>query len=482
MPAGPNEFSAGKSRIAPFGRFVARMPRRARFIYAFLILLSFFLSNGRVIGQIDSIPAALLPVALLVEGSLTYDGIIEGLGRGKAPEGFVKTTHGLVSFFPIMTGLMALPIYAPVIAIMRLLASPSPQDWVKLAWRFQKLPAAVFATLAVLAFWRLCEAIEFASSLSICLTLWLAFGSELFSVGAQSLWQHGPGMLAVIATVDAQVRLRNHPTTRQALVLSTFCGLAIAIRPTNVLIVGPFGLLGLVQQPRLWLPLFAPVAAALALLIAYNLHFFGVELGGYAWVPRTVAIGNLGQGLPGLLFSPGRGLLIYFVVTAVAAAALALRPRTLTDPTAAAAVFGAVATFLLFSCFPWWWGAGPTARDISRRSSHSSCCCLVSPGEEWIGRCNGPCSLPLSVCYPLEFLCRRSEFIPSRRSIGTASRSMSIRLFRGYGTWPTIQFLEACIFPPAGEFNRPSPSDTRLGKATFIPELAHIECVISRVL
>lgn|SRR5215510_285188 len=356
MPAGPNEFSAGKSRIAAFGRFVARTPRRARFIYAFLILLSFFLSNGRVIGQIDSIPAALLPVALLVEGSLTYDGIIEGLGRGKAPEGFVKTTHGLVSFFPIMTGLMALPIYAPVIAIMRLLASPSPQDWVKLAWRFQKLPAAVFATLAVLAFWRLCEAIEFPSSLSICLTLWLAFGSELFSVGAQSLWQHGPGMLAVIATVDAQVRLRNHPTTRQALVLSTFCGLAIAIRPTNVLIVGPFGLLGLVQQPRLWLPLFAPVAAALALLIAYNLHFFGVELGGYAWVPRTVAIGNLGQGLPGLLFSPGRGLLIYFVVTAVAAAALALRPRTLTDPTAAAAVFGAVATFLLFSCFPWWWG------------------------------------------------------------------------------------------------------------------------------
>ena len=309
---------------------------------------------GSLVKSIPFLPRSCR--SLLVEGSLTYDGIIEGLGRGKAPEGFVKTTHGLVSFFPIMTGLMALPIYAPVIAIMRLLASPSPQDWVKLAWRFQKLPAAVFATLAVLAFWRLCEAIEFPSSLSICLTLWLAFGSELFSVGAQSLWQHGPGMLAVIATVDAQVRLRNHPTTRQALVLSTFCGLAIAIRPTNVLIVGPFGLLGLVQQPRLWLPLFAPVAAALALLIAYNLHFFGVELGGYAWVPRTVAIGNLGQGLPGLLFSPGRGLLIYFVVTAVAAAALALRPRTLTDPTAAAAVFGAVATFLLFSCFPWWWG------------------------------------------------------------------------------------------------------------------------------
>jgi hypothetical protein len=356
MPAGPNEFPAGKSRIAAFGRFIARMPPRARLIYAFLILLSLFLSNGRVIGQTDSIPASLLPVALLVGGSVTYDGIIEGLGRGEAPDGFVKTTHGLVSAYPIMTGLMALPIYAPVIAMMRLFASPSPEDWVKFAWRFQKLPAAVFATLAVLAFWRLCEALEFPRSLSTCLTLWLAFGSELFSVSAQSLWQHSPGMLAVIATVDAQVRLRNHPTTAQALVLSSFCGLAIAIRPTNVLIVGPFGLLGLMQQPRLWLPLLAPVATVLTLLTAYNLHFFGAELGGYAWAAGTIVIGNLAQGLPGLLFSPGRGLLIYFVVTAVAAAALALRPRTFTDPTAAAAVVGAVASFLLFSCFPWWWG------------------------------------------------------------------------------------------------------------------------------
>jgi len=240
---------------------------------------------------------------------------------------------------------------------MELLGSPSPRQWVEFAVPFQKLPAAVFAVFAVLAFWRLCEAVEFPSRLSLCLTLWFAFGSELFSTGAMALWQQGPGTLAVIAAVDAQVRLRNRPSTTLALALSTFCGLAIAIRPTNVLIVAPFGLLGLAQQPRLWLPLFAPLAVTLALLIAYNLYFFGVPLGGYAGQPSMVAIANLAQGLLGLLFSPGRGLLIYFIVTVVAVAALVTRPRTLTDPTAIAAIFGVAASILLFSCCRVWWGA-----------------------------------------------------------------------------------------------------------------------------
>ncbi len=345
-----------KNGIAAFDHFIARIPARARLIYAFLILLSLFLSNGRVINQIDSTPASLLPVALLVDGSLTYDGIIQGFGDRVPEEIFPKTSHGRASFWPITTGLMAVPIYAPFIGAMELFVSPSPRQWIKFALDFQKLPAAVFAALAVLAFWRLCEAVEFPYRLSICLTLWLAFGSELFSTGAQALWQHGPGTLAVVAAVDAQVRLSNRPTTTKALVLSAFCGLAIAIRPTNVLIVGPFGLLGLMQHPRLWSPLIAPVVGTVALLIAYNLYFFGAALGGYAWAPSAVAAANVVHGLPGLLFSPGRGLLIYFSITVVAVAALALRPRTLTDPTAAAAIFGVMATFLFFSCFRGWWG------------------------------------------------------------------------------------------------------------------------------
>jgi hypothetical protein len=344
-----------KNGIAALNRFVARIPRRARLIYAFLIVLSLLLSNGRVINQVDSTPASLLSVALLFDRSLTFDGIIERLG-GEIPAQIVKTRRGFVSYYPIMTGLMALPIYAPVIGMMELVASPSPQQLVHFVVGFQKVPAAVIAALAALAFCRLCEAVEFPSRLSMCLTLWFAFGSELFSVGAMALWQHGPGTLAVVAAVDVQVRLRNRPTTAQALVLSALCGLAIAIRPTNVLIVGPFGLLGLMQHPRLWLPLFVPVAGTVALLMIYNLYFFGTALGGYTMEEGGFAIGNLAPGLLGNLFSPSQGLLVYFIVAAVAVVALVVRPRTLADPTAIAAIFSVAVIVLFYSSYQGWWG------------------------------------------------------------------------------------------------------------------------------
>ena len=337
-------------------RPIARAPRHWHFVYAFIALLAIYLSNGRTFGQIDSLPASLLPVALLVDGSITYDGIIEGLDRGKVPSGFRQTDRGLVSLFPVATGLLALPFYAPVIALKALVSTPSLQGWVHFSWDFQKVPAAVFAALAVLAFWRLCEAAEFPLSLSLGLTLWLAFGSELFAIGAQALWQHGPGTLAVIATMDAQLRLRHQSNVRGALALSAFSALAVAIRPSNLLIAGPFGLLALKQNPRLWLPLLTPAAALLALQLAYNLHFFGAILGNYAWVPSAVAPGNLVHGLLGLLFSPGRGLLVYFSIAGLSAAALAIRPRTLADPTAAVAGLGVVAATLLSASYYVWWG------------------------------------------------------------------------------------------------------------------------------
>ncbi len=53
--------------------------RRAKLIYAFLLLLILFLSNGRVMGQIDAIPASLLPVALLVDGSVTSTNLKDEL-------------------------------------------------------------------------------------------------------------------------------------------------------------------------------------------------------------------------------------------------------------------------------------------------------------------------------------------------------------------------------------------------------------------
>jgi|SRR5579871_192123 len=344
------------TRIGAIRRLISRTPRRRLMLVAFLLLVNIYLSNDRVIGQIDSVPSSLLPVALLIDGTLTFDKFAEALGGGDQPNGFRRTDHGLVSWYPVATGILAVPFYVPVVAVKALISSPSPQDWVQFAMEFQKLPSAVFAALAVLVFWRLCEAAEIATEMSVALTLWFAFGSELFSIGSQTLWQHGPGTLAVVAGLDAQLRLLRRPSVKTAVALSAFCALAVAIRLPNILIAGPIGLVGLKQVRRLWLPLTLPALVVLGLLLAYNLHFFGGLLGNYDWAPRQIAAGTWWAGLPGLLWSPGRGLFIYFAVSLVALLALALRPSILTNPSAFSAGLAVAGALLFYAGYDVWWG------------------------------------------------------------------------------------------------------------------------------
>ena len=338
---------------AALRRIGCRGPRAAAWV--FVGSLALYLSNGRVVGQVDAWPNSLLSVAILVDGTLTFDRLYEGAGRAP-PSVFITTPHGLVGAYPIATGLLALPFYALPIAVEAAVARPSAEGWIRFGWRFQKLPAAAFAALAVAVFWGLCRALGFAEPLSVGLTLWVALASENFGTAAQSLWQHGPGTLAILVAVGAQLALSRRPSAAAALVFSAASGLAVAVRPTNALILAPFAVAALWRRPGSLLPLAAPAVLLLALVAAYNLYFFDDLLGGYGSYVSSFAASRLGPGLAGVLVSPGRGLFLYYPLALVAFGLLAWRPRTLADPTMAAAAFAVVATILLVASRDVWWG------------------------------------------------------------------------------------------------------------------------------
>ena len=107
-----------------------------------------------------------------------------------------------------------------------------------------------------------------------------------------------------------------------------------------------------VSPPRLHCrPLRSPLV-----VVAYNFYFFGHLLGGYNGEQGNVALNNLADGLPGLLFSPGFGLFIYFPITLVAVAMLVWRPRMLADPTIGAAIVAILLTIALVSARVGWTG------------------------------------------------------------------------------------------------------------------------------
>jgi len=322
----------------------------------FSVSLTVYLSNGRLISEIDSTPNSILPIAIIVHHSLTFDAFQPSSSSDRPGiPGLAATPHGLVNVYPIATGLMATPIYFPVVEYKILFDRPSPSEWVQFGIHFQKFAAAIIAALTVVMFRSLCAELGFSNLLSASLTLWFALGSEIFSTGAQALWQHGPGTLAIICAVRSCARLQreNHPA--DALYLSMWCGLAVAIRPSNLVVIGPFAVLAFLYRPRLLLPLTVPAVGILTLVMWYNAYYFSESLGGYGFLRCCFSTANFVDGLEGLMFSPSRGLLFYFPAAFAALALVLVRPTILKEPVVSGSLSAIILSIGLFSNFEYWW-------------------------------------------------------------------------------------------------------------------------------
>ena len=111
-------------------------------------------------------------------------------------------------------------------------------------------------------------------------TLAAALGSNLWTVGSQAMWQHGPAAFSLIVAIAL---LRPTPVPRWRLVLA---GLATAFLFSCRLIDGLFAAvivlwLARTQPKGLFWFLPAPLLGAIVLLY-YNLNYFGDLTGGQA--------------------------------------------------------------------------------------------------------------------------------------------------------------------------------------------------------
>ncbi len=332
------------------------VPQRTLRLVLFLVCVAVYASNGKTLNMGDSVPARLIPVALLLDGTPMLDRFGEALGAGTRQAYFVRhTPYGLASFYPIATGLVATPIVAPAVAWIAWHDAPDPAAWVRISKGLEKVAATVLTALAVVVFHALCGALALPPTLALLATLTYAFGSQAFSTSAQALWQHGPGCLAILAALWCLVRAAQRE--RRAALLAGFsalAALAVAIRPHNLLLMAPFALVAAWRHPRDLLAIAVPALLGAAALVAYNLALFGSPGGGYG--VAAPFSWDLATGVPGLLLSPGRGLFFYFPVSLLLLALVALEPRAFGDACALAGFAGIVAIVLLTAAWPNWWG------------------------------------------------------------------------------------------------------------------------------
>lgn len=226
----------------------------------------------------------------------------------------IAGTRGPISQYPPGTALLAAPLYAitrpPLggeVVTQRnptspIYTFPAPPVW-------QATLIAVLTATGTAAFVRLTLE-QFASLRPIATraVVALAFGTGLFSVASDALWQHGPASMVLAAGFWLMA------TSRQRAAAIVFGGLAL-IRPIALIIpVAAFAVQAI--QERTWRPLLSSTLAMWGpgALLLYNAWAFGiVSIGpGYAATglrPAEGVVGLLSNVAAGFV-DPARGVLM----------------------------------------------------------------------------------------------------------------------------------------------------------------------------
>lgn len=322
--------------------FLADSPPRL-----FCLVLLVYIANGATLSTPDTVPARVLPWALLHGEGFSLDAwpALHG-GNPAAPPYFLRFVNGhWVSDYPVGAVLLALPFY-----VVSAAGGADPSG--RLLLDLEKLSAAVLtAGAAALLLAALRRYADRGAALGAALLFALATSN--LSVSSQALWQHGPGQLALVGGLYALARARTEPAWAAAAGFPL--ALAVVVRPTNLLLALPIGLFAWLSHRQARWALCLGAAPPVLFQLWYNAAYFAEPL-------RTqfpvlgVWQAPFWEGLAGILASPGRGLFVYSPVLLLAFVGLALAWRPGGEPLLRWLGGGAVAAILLYANYRDWWG------------------------------------------------------------------------------------------------------------------------------
>lgn len=290
-----------------------RLNPRQRTYHLFVLVFTLFMVTNpgaapSLIGIGDDLPTTLLPVSIIVERDFDLDEFIDhplDLGASwKEPYWMVRVGNHHFSKYPVLTALLVTPFYLlPVAFGLAAHSSLLPYHLIG------KSAAALLAAASVVLVYLSLRLV--ASELTaLCLSLVYAFGTSTWTISSQTLWQHAASQLFLAASIYCLLKSLGD---RKAIGFSgLFIGLAIAARPTNLVIALIF-VVYLLHRSRDGIPYFlAGTIIPLSFILWYNHSIFGSPFSqGYAAEAYVGWTTPLHRGLLGILFSPSKELLIY---------------------------------------------------------------------------------------------------------------------------------------------------------------------------
>ena len=267
-------------------------------IILFVIPFLVYIQGFRYCAAGDTVGNELLAISLLREGNFDYNEFCPSGDEQELGYVFEWYNGRLVNICPVVTGMMNVPVFFAADAV--------GIDIEKYVLPLNKVTMSLIAALSTVLMFHILLKRKFSIGLSALLAVVFATGTLVWSVTSRGTWQHGPSILFLCAGM-----LLFFSENRKAFAWAGFFFALMAVnRPVNGLIVLPFYAYSLVYRRKDFLYLALTSLIPLAFLAWYSLEYWGSLL--------SLGQGQSGKftdnpllGVPGLLLSPARGLLVF---------------------------------------------------------------------------------------------------------------------------------------------------------------------------
>jgi hypothetical protein len=297
-------------------------------------------------GSGDTRPAELLPIALLQDHSLTFDGLAAQTQMPNFNWGFSTINGHIVTGYPIVPGLLNTPTY--------LLEAVTGANLLDSLYRASTTSAALVSAGSVALMFGVLRNLFRSTSTAVLGACVFAFATCVWSVASKAMVEHGPSLLFMVGGLYL---LTSRITSTRVLVAGVLLGFAIWNRPSNVALVGAIAAWWIWRRRSVDGFLFAGMALPVAAMLTYSWLLYGrIDTFGQLQT-FDIFIGDPLTGFLGLLVSPNRGLFVFspVLLLSLVGAAIAVRhPRKYA--LACAAGLGTVLVVLIYSRWYFWWG------------------------------------------------------------------------------------------------------------------------------
>jgi hypothetical protein len=274
----------------------------------FLSLFSLFVfaMGFRYIGAGDTKPNQLLPISIIHKHTFDFNQFVHD--HEKLPYWFCNIKGRIVSGYPIVPGILSVPVY--------FIAYILGFDLLKKTGIFvlPMISSLIISSLSVF-FMYLCLRYFCKRELTaIFFTLIYSFATCVWSVTCRGLWQHGPSLLFLTISLFL-IFSKNKNFIPYA---GFFLGMAVWNRPTNVIIALPLAVYTFLKYKNSYrksIVLFIILGVIpISLMCLYSQIYLGsfFALGqGRSSMEINRFDNNFFSGFVGLLISPSHGLFVF---------------------------------------------------------------------------------------------------------------------------------------------------------------------------